>query len=224
MSQFSDSYHLYDTRDGARAFLRAGGRVGAIYGSNPRCTSFVVSDTDYAVDAIAAAAKRPIIFFSFAEDHGLAMNFYVDGKEIGSYSMEWLGFDEEGSERQVPPKWNEATAKALVAAKVLTPTDLKRWRELTKSIDFDDLDPEAVAEDVAKIFGLASYEWISSQYLAAAIESGDLDGAELIDPSKAPTPKKKPAAPKKKRVVLKTKKKKEAAVKPQAKRAVTRGR
>lgn len=206
VSQFSDSYHLYDTRDAARAFLRAGGRMGAIYGHNERCTSFVVSDTDYAVDAIAAAAQRPIIFFSFAEDHGLAMNFYIDGKDIGSYSIEWLGFNARGEERQVPPKWNAATAKALVAAKVLKPGDVKRWRELTNSIDFDDLDPDEVARAVAKIFGLASYEWISSQYLAAAIESGELDGAELVDPTKPAVAKKKRAKPTQK-VASKTKKK-----------------
>jgi hypothetical protein len=178
MSEFSESFHSYQGgRTAVVSLLHDVGVSGLIAGSNERCVSFILDDPERETDVVAAS-RGVLARYYHAEDHGLWVRYYQDGKDLTRVALVWddMGEYPEVAEEVEP---TDQIVKKLTLAGVIKPAGPDELRRILEEFSPDDLDMRMSAVQVIpKLLGLAAYEWLSTAYVL----STELEDLRLVFP------------------------------------------
>lgn len=164
MSEFSDSVHFVeDNPTVVETLLRQLGIACAVLGTNGKIVSTLIpwENRDKAI------ASGKVVEYTYGEDHGLWIYFYVEGHLTAKIVYLWgEDFETEESGENGKPGVTENLEEVLTRYGFLSEkaaTDLAAFLQTFNPEDWENLD--ASIARLGELLGLYAFNWLSSQDL-----------------------------------------------------------
>ncbi len=179
MSEFSDSIHIFDKKiEDIERVLNLMNISAAILGSN-NITVSVLMDWE---DKTKIHNKFKLIDFSYAEEHGLWLNFYLQ-KKIATIEISWddteiIGYDTNTAPK---PEITENYSKILFDNHFIAKNDMKKIEELINNFDKSNWQHRGeFVNKLGNLLSLFSFSWVSFNSLQYNLEEYKLDYPDLV--------------------------------------------
>jgi hypothetical protein len=160
MSEVGQSLHFWRSGHGElRDFLVTRGVTGRIVASNAQWTCFVPFDREDE-SRILGEWSGTAVRWSYAEDYGLGLDFYRDGRLLGQVSLIW-GDALTGQ----PPGGNFSSElqSGLVRSGVLSTSGAAEVQLLLSAVTARTVSGSTVRDRMAKVLNVAAFEWLSPE-------------------------------------------------------------
>jgi hypothetical protein len=172
MSEFSESYHVYNMPQIKLSEVMSENSIPSyVFREQNNWTAFFPKTDPYMFNMqIPRIISNTLLYFVNAEDHGWSYTIYNNNEMVSGYNCEWSSGEIMINESDL----NADNLKNLFPDKINT----EQLNTILHPESFNDIFKNTPAYSFAQMLGLSNYQWLSFQYLSLDDSRNELDSSD----------------------------------------------